>query len=141
MCNAKLIGVRYFNKAVKVALKGLFRSVDSARDDVGHGTAVSTIAAGNYVKGASFFGYAEGTTKGVAPHATLAIYKVSWNEGTEGSDVIVGIDQAIVDGVDVICISLGSEKSKNLYDNPIALASFSTMEKGIVVSTSTGPKL
>jgi hypothetical protein len=54
----------------------------------------------------SYFDYAKGTAVGVAPHARLAIYKVSWNEATYTSDTIAGIDQAVVDGVDVINLSL-----------------------------------
>lgn len=47
-------------------------------------------AAGNYVRGASFFGYAKGTARGVAPRARLAIYKVE--EGHYASDVNSGRD-------------------------------------------------
>jgi hypothetical protein len=43
MCNKKLIGARYFNAGLKAELKGSFHSVDSARDDIGHGTSVSTV--------------------------------------------------------------------------------------------------
>nr|GEY80078.1 subtilisin-like protease SBT1.9 [Tanacetum cinerariifolium] len=55
MCNKKLIGARYFNK-------GYIRShpkaniMNSTRDIVGHGTHTSSIAAGNFVKGALYFG-------------------------------------------------------------------------------------
>jgi hypothetical protein len=37
----------------------------------GHGTLFSSIVAGNYVKGESFFRYATGTASGVAPRARL----------------------------------------------------------------------
>lgn len=66
LCNSKIIGAKYFNKGLKENYNGMI--VDSARDCVGHGTQVASIAAGNYVEKAYFFRYAEGTTaKGVAP--------------------------------------------------------------------------
>nr|DAD21519.1 TPA_asm: hypothetical protein HUJ06_022982 [Nelumbo nucifera] len=108
MCNRKLIGARFFNKA-----------------------------AGNYVEGASYFGYARGTAKGMAPKARIAMYKALWETGTFASDVIAAIDQAIADGVDIISLSLG-RYSLSLYEDPIAIASFSAMEKGIFVAASAG---
>ncbi|KAB1221469.1 Subtilisin-like protease [Morella rubra] len=90
MCNGKIIGARYFNRGLKRNLRASMLSPDSARDDTGHGTVVSAIAAGNYVEGASFDGYAEGIARGVAPFARLAVYKVSWKEGTYESDLING---------------------------------------------------
>jgi hypothetical protein len=75
-------------------------------------TAVSSIAAGNYVQGVSFFGYSSETAKGVAPYARVAAYKVSWKEGISSSDVIAAIDQAVEDGVDVICIAMGFKSVK-----------------------------
>ena len=138
MCNNKLIGARYFNEGFEAAQKGSYQGLDSARDDTGHGTAVSTIAAGNYVKGKSFFGYAEGTAKGVAPHARVAAYKASWLDAAMPSDISAALDQAIEDGVDVICLSIGPRKRWNLYDDPLTIPSFRAMENGIVVSTSAG---
>lgn len=67
----------------------------------------------------------------------MAPYRVSWREGISSSDVIAAIDQAVEDGVVVICIAMGF-KRKNLFEDPIAVASFSAMEKGIVVSTAGG---
>lgn len=86
MWNAKLIGVRYFNKGAKENIPLYIQ--DSALDRRGHGTAVFSIAAGNYVKGVSFADYAEGTAKGVAPHARVAVYKVMWNGRAFASDII-----------------------------------------------------
>ena len=54
----------------------------------------------------SYFGYVKETAKGVAPLAKLAIYKVAWNEGISGVDVLSGIDQAIEDSVDEMSISI-----------------------------------
>ncbi|KAM2725475.1 hypothetical protein EV1_028170 [Malus domestica] len=62
-CNDKIIGARHYNSS-------------SARDEAGHGTHTASIAVGNPVKDVSFYGLAQGTTRGGVPSARIAAYKV-----------------------------------------------------------------
>ncbi|PWA47771.1 Peptidase S8/S53 domain-containing protein [Artemisia annua] len=140
LCNKKLIGARIFNKGYQQTNPGVKISMNSARDTSGHGTQTSSIASGTFAKEASYFGYGNGTAKGVAPHARLAIYKTFWNQDPKSmlSDILATIDQAIIDGVDVLSLSIATTGVPYWYNDPISIAVFTATEKGIFVSMACG---
>ncbi|PHU26326.1 hypothetical protein BC332_04658 [Capsicum chinense] len=127
-CNNKIIGARDF-----LSLEG-----GSPLDENGHGTHISSTAAGNFVDGANVFGSANGTAAGIAPRAHLAIYKVCDPNGLcSESDMLAAMDAAIEDGVDIMSISIGGI-SGPFWDDNVAVGAFSSMAKGIFVSCSAG---
>ncbi|XP_072963306.1 subtilisin-like protease [Typha angustifolia] len=124
LCNKKVIGAQAFGS-------------NAAFDDSGHGTHTASTAAGNFVRDASVQGNANGTAVGMAPHAHLAIYKVCSRSRCSIVDILAGLDAAVKDGVDVLSFSLGGGSTPFNYD-PIAIATFKAMEKGIFVSCAAG---
>ena len=89
----------------------------------------------NYVPGVIHFGYARGTARGVAPRAHLAMYKVVRAidlEFTFATDLLAGMEQAILDGVDIMSLSMGINQM-SYFTDVIAIASLFAIEKGIFV--------
>ncbi|PKI42616.1 hypothetical protein CRG98_036998 [Punica granatum] len=138
-CNRKLVGARYFSKGYEAAMGPINESMESKspRDDDGHGTHTSTTAAGSPVSGASLFGFASGKARGMAPQARVAAYKVCWLGGCFGSDILAAMDKAVVDGVDVISMSIGGEVADYFRDT-VSIGAFTAMSNGILVSCSAG---
>jgi subtilisin family serine protease len=111
-----------------------------------HGTHTASTAAGEGVlaDGTAYAGpynssiYASNDFRigpGVAPQATLYIYKVFGCNGS--TDVVVeAINRAVQDGADVISMSLGSDFGTS--DTPDAVAANNAARAGVVVVASSG---
>lgn len=140
-CNRKLIGARYFNKGYTAAVGPLNSSFNSPLDTEGHGSHTLSTAGGNFVAGASVFGYGNGTAKGGSPRARVAAYKVCWPPvgGNEcfDADILAAFDAAIHDGVDVLSVSLGGD-AVPFFNDSVAIGSFHAVKRGIVVVCSAG---
>ncbi|XP_034690904.1 subtilisin-like protease SBT1.7 [Vitis riparia] len=138
-CNRKLIGARFFSKGYEATLGPIDESKESKspRDDDGHGTHTATTAAGSVVEGASLFGFADGTARGMATRARIAAYKVCWIGGCFSTDILAALDKAVEDNVNILSLSLGGGMS-DYYRDSVAMGAFGAMEKGILVSCSAG---
>ncbi|KAB2622595.1 subtilisin-like protease [Pyrus ussuriensis x Pyrus communis] len=80
---------------------------------------------------------ANGTAAGVAPYAHVAMYKVYGEEGCSDAYILAAMDTAVKDGVDILSLSLAGT-SFPFYNEGIDVGAFTTIQKGIFVSCSTG---
>ena len=147
-CNDKLIGARYFGSTFSSVYEmqlGL-GEFPSPRDADGHGSHTASTAAGNAGVSASLGGAEVGIVSGIAPRARVAAYKVCWNanyvspdgvneRGCFFGDSLAAIDQAVVDGVDVLNYSIGNSQAIN---TPVYNASLSAADAGVFFAASAG---
>lgn len=139
-CNHKLIGARRFLSGYQSQVGFLPGELTSARDDVGHGTHTASTVAGNNGVAASILGASFGKVSGIAPRAHLIAYKVCGASGASGlcmaSDSVAAVQQAILDGVDVINFSIsGGERP---YESAVEQAFLDAYAAGLFVAASAG---
>jgi subtilisin family serine protease len=134
-CNNKLIGARQTLATYRALIGAAPDEFDSARDDNGHGTHTASTAAGNAGVEASIFDIPRGTISGIAPRAHVIAYKGLGNLGGFTSDLAGAIDQAVLDGVDVINYSIGGGASLTGADE---IAFLFAADAGVFVATSAG---
>uniref|UniRef100_A0A7N0UJT0 Subtilisin-like protease SBT2.4 n=1 Tax=Kalanchoe fedtschenkoi TaxID=63787 RepID=A0A7N0UJT0_KALFE len=110
-CNGKIVGARFFAAGAQAAAK-LNASIDllSPLDVVGHGSHVASVAAGNHGVPVIVNGYFYGRASGMAPRARIAVYKAVYPTIGTLTDVVAAIEQAVIDGVDILTLSVGPDE-------------------------------
>ncbi|MBT1449533.1 S8 family serine peptidase [Glaciecola sp. XM2] len=162
LCNNKLIGIRSYSVITsnytdtEVFPPNL---PQNGEDYGGHGTHVAAIAVGNVlldvtetlptdgeiVSDGTPTGFSFPQISGVAPRANLISYQVCFPGTSDrnatyadcpSSAIILGIEDAIRDGVDIINFSISG--GGNPWNNITERAFLSALEAGIFVATSAG---
>lgn len=150
-CSTKIVGARYYVDGFGAASIGTETQVPgeylSPRDGDGHGSHTASTAAGNAEVPVTSPGGADlGTMSGVAPEARIAAYKVCWSgpdpastddDGCATSDSVQAIEQATIDGVDVINFSIGGGAATSVVTAD-DIAFLGAAAAGVFVSVSAG---
>ncbi|KAJ7967739.1 Subtilisin-like protease [Quillaja saponaria] len=143
-CNGKIVSARFFSAGAQTVAT-LNASVDflSPFDAVGHGSHVASIAAGNAGVPVVVNGFFYGRASGMAPRARIAVYKAIYPTVGTLTDVVAAIDQAILDGVDILTLSVGPDEPPedaitflNVYDICLLFA----RRAGVFVVQAAGNK-
>uniref|UniRef100_UPI002B276EFA S8 family serine peptidase n=1 Tax=Nocardioides sp. TaxID=35761 RepID=UPI002B276EFA len=138
-CNGKLVGARWYVRGFGVDHLSATSSL-SPRDTDGHGTQMASIAAGNAAVPVRVGGERLGVLGGLAPEAQLAVYKACWgapdpdDDGCATADLVTAIDDATLDGVDVLNLSVGGPSRIDTVERALLGAT----EAGVVVVAAAG---
>ncbi|QSX28697.1 S8 family serine peptidase [Shewanella cyperi] len=165
-CNDKLIGVYTWDVIAKQYSSGIYTEHRPyfGEDYGGHGSHTSSTAAGNVINNAPFQfasyerfagdpgmgAYGDGRdtgitrkVSGVAPHANVIMYQGCFNGdqdtpfiGCPTEATLMSIEQAVLDGVDVINYSISG--SNFPWDGVIEQAFYSAFAAGISVAAAAG---
>lgn len=135
-CNDKRIGVYDFSDPA-----------GTGGDTDGHGSHVSSIALGN-ARAHTASGGAAGSVatrlSGIAPRANLISYKVDGDGSVTDSSVIMALEQAILDQVDVVSYSLGYAPAdpwtalQGVSQDPSNVAVTNVVRAGIAFAAAAG---
>ncbi len=145
LCNSKVLSARYFADTFLENVPEENRppeEVNSPVDIDNHGTHTASTAAGNADITQTVDGRDFGVSAGVAPEAKISVYKICWEDdnpdtgGCYSSAAIDAINQAILDGVDVLNYSISG--STTTTTDPVSLAFLSATSAGIFVAASAG---
>lgn len=129
-CNDKLIGAWDYSDAN-------WPESDGPRDNNGHGSHVASTAAGNLLTAPQLsptYAYSN-ALKGVAPRANIISYDVC-GDRCFSSDVVAAIEQAVLDGVNVLNESIGI--GGDTFNGSKQQAYLGALAAGVIASRSAG---
>jgi hypothetical protein len=138
-CTRKVVGARWYVEGFGADRVRSSESL-SPLDVLGHGTQVSSVAAGNAGVSVRVDGRPAGSFGGVAPQARIASYKACWgapdptDDGCSTADVVSAVDAAVADGVDVLSLALAGGDGLDT----LQLALLGAAEADIVVMGAAG---
>jgi subtilisin family serine protease len=145
----KLVGAKYYVEGFGLDQIGdqTVGEYVSPRDGSGHGSHTASTAAGNHDIATTVEGIDFGTISGVAPAAKIAAYKACWtgpdgieaspDDGCDTIDLLAAINQAVLDGVDVINYSIGGGSASSTF-SPTDAAFLNASAAGVFVAASAG---
>lgn len=138
----KIIAARIYLRPDLVPLPGN-ETPEPGPEDSSHGTHVAGIAAGNANTPATFANVTENIS-GVAPRAYLMNYKVFYANDSPFSnagfsiELIAAMEDAVLDGADVMNNSWGGRATEIPATNPIAQAAEAAVDAGVTVVFAAG---
>lgn len=164
LCNSKLIGVHSYSEITDAYSDAVFPVEDqrpaNGEDYNGHGSHTASTAGGNALVDVPYMvndflagnvgdgittSYTFTNMSGVAPHANIISYQVclpgSTGDAFSGcleAATLAAIDDAIVDGVDIINYSIGGTTPFSPWNSSIEIAFLNAQAAGIFVATSSG---
>lgn len=119
---------------------GLWNYADGPEDTSGHGSHTASSAAGNHLFNVTYSGIYTDVVfphmSGIAPHANLVIYDAC-TTSCRSSRLVAALNQAVLDGVDVINYSIGGGTTSPWLDSE-AYAMLSAREAGIFIAAAAG---
>lgn len=141
VCNNKLIGAWAF--ADTKGVSNFDTGAKSPNDEDGHGTHTASTVAGNIIDNPEINGVNFTRISGVAPHANIIAYDVCgyvsggvYSANCTGAALMDAVDQALIDGVDVINYSISG--GVNPWNDYVEIAFLNARTAGTVVSASAG---
>jgi len=127
VCNDKLIGVYSYPD-----------SGNNPEDDNSHGSHTASTTAGNVLDTPTIgAGLVFTQMSGMAPHANIIAYDVCTGNGCQLTSIQAAIEDAVLDGVDVINYSIGGGPTSP-WEDPDSEAYLNARDAGVFVATSAG---